>query len=395
MTDRPQSTRSLPSDDEALALAGANEQQIRGLMARAAAIRDRAWGSTLTFSPKVFLPITNLCRDRCDYCAFRRSPGDPGERTMSPNDVARALADAAVAGCGEALLCLGDRPETAFESYRRTLAVFGHLRTVDYLVWVCKQALGVGLLPHTNAGVLHSSEMRLLKPVNASLGLMLETASRRLCARGMAHHRAPDKRPELRLAMIRQAGELSIPFTTGILVGIGETRRERVEALLAIRALHLRYGHIQEVIIQNFTPHEGTLRWAAPLPGDDDMALAVALARTILPDDVSIQSPPNLNPERTALLVNAGINDFGGISTVTPDFINPNHPWPEVQQLEHAVVQLGYELRPRLCIYDGFIERAGFVDPSIAEVIRRARARLAHFERRPSKRPERIEQGAA
>src|SRR5215471_14306441 len=174
------------SDDEALALAEVDDDQLRELMARAAAIRDRRWGRTFTFSPKVFLPVTNLCRDRCEYCSFRRSPGEPGERTMSPADIDSSLGSATAAGCSEALLCLGDRPETAFPSYRRTLADFGHQRTVDYLVWVCRRALGFGLLPHTNAGVLNAAEMRLLKPVNASLGLMLETASPRLAGKGLA-----------------------------------------------------------------------------------------------------------------------------------------------------------------------------------------------------------------
>ena len=314
---------------------------------------------------------------------------------MSPADIDDALASATAAGCFEALLCLGDRPETAFASYRRTLADFGHRRTVDYLVWVCRRALGFGLLPHTNAGVLDAAEMRLLKPVNASLGLMLETASPRLAGKGLPHHRAPDKRPDVRLSMIRDAGELRIPFTTGILVGIGETRRERVEALLAIRGLHLRHGHIQEVIIQNFTPHERTSLRSAPSPSDQDMAHAVSLARIILPDEVSIQAPPNLNPRRTSLLVRSGINDFGGISTVTPDFINPNRPWPEVEALRRAVAAEGGHLRPRLCIYDDFVARPGFVEPAIADAVAHARARLEKHDPRRDAPPVRIEQESA
>ena len=235
------------SDAEALSYAEASALEIRSLMARAAGIRDAGWGRVLTYSPKVFLPITNLCRNRCEYCAFRRSSGDAGEWTMTPDDIDGALSLARRGGCVEALLCLGDTPETAFPDYRRTLASFGHVRTVDYLEWACRRALDLGLLPHTNAGLLSSSDMQRLKAVNVSLGLMLENVSLRLCEKGMAHHRAPDKRPMPRLRMLREAGELSIPFTTGILIGIGETRRERVETLLAIRELHQKFGHVQEV----------------------------------------------------------------------------------------------------------------------------------------------------
>lgn len=364
------------SDAEALSWAAASPADILGLMGRAARIRDHAWGRVLTYSPKVFLPITNLCRNRCEYCAFRRSSGDVGEWTMSPDDLGGALSTAREQGCVEALLCLGDTPETAFPEYRKTLASYGHDRTVDYLEWACRRALEIGLLPHTNAGILTRADMQRLRAVNVSLGLMLENVSPRLCEKGMAHHRAPDKRPAPRLRMLREAGELAIPFTTGILIGIGETREERIETLLAIRDLHREFGHVQEVIVQNFTPHAKTPMAFSAEPSADEMAHSVAVARLILPEDISVQAPPNLNLDRTGLLVNAGINDFGGISPVTPDYINPDRPWPYVRALRDIVRGLGYELRPRLPVYDSYLERPGFLDSELRLPVRRAQERI-------------------
>lgn len=379
-------TPSLISDAEALSCADAGADEIRSLMGRAASLRDAAWGRRLTYSPKVFLPVTNLCRNRCEYCAFRRSPGDDGEWTMSPRDIDAALTLARRQGCVEALLCLGDTPETAFAGYRRTLASFGHERTVDYLEWACRRALEIGLLPHTNAGLLSRADMERLKVVNVSLGLMLENVSLRLCQKGLPHHRAPDKRPSLRVRMLREAGELRIPFTTGILIGIGETRRERIETLLAIRELHLRFSHVQEVIVQNFTPHAQTLMATLTEPPPEDMAHAVVMARLILPSDVSVQAPPNLNADRTALLVDSGVNDFGGISPVTPDYINPDRPWPNVDALGAVVRTLGYELRPRLPIYDGYVGRPGFLDPSLLSAVSRAEERIGDSSARSAPR---------
>lgn len=373
------------SHEAALTLADAPEPEIRRLMRQAARVRDAAWGRRLTYSPKVFLPITNLCRNRCTYCAFRRSAGDLGEWTMTPAEIERSLGEARHRGCVEALLCLGDTPETAFPAYRKTLTAFGQDSTVAYLEWASRSALGAGLLPHTNAGILAEAAMQRLKAVNVSLGLMLENVSDRLCKKGMPHHRAPDKKPERRLAMLEAAGRLRIPFTTGILVGIGETRRERVQALLAIRDAHRRYGHVQEVIVQNFVPHAGTELSAAGEPADSEIAHAVALARLVLPADISVQAPPNLNPARTALLVAAGINDFGGISPLTPDFINPDRPWPNIAALSERVFELGFELVPRLPIYDGFVSKPGFLDSALRPSVERARERL-HAPLRPFRR---------
>jgi FO synthase len=252
---------------------------------------------------------------------------------------------------------------------------------VDYLHAAGAEAVARGLLPHTNAGVLDAAEMARLKQVNVSLGLMLENASPRLCAPGMPHHKAPDKRPERRLRMIDEAGALAIPFTTGILLGIGETRRERIDSLLAIRELHRRHGHVQEVIVQNFRARPGIAMAGAPEPDDFEVAHAVALARLILDDDVGVQAPPNLNPDGTRLLLSAGINDWGGISPVTPDYINPRHPWPHLAALDEACAGEGFALRPRLPLYPRFVERAGFLDPRLLAPTRAAMARLSSVAR--------------
>lgn len=324
--------------------------------AAAAAKRDRRWGKRITYSPKVFLPLTNLCRDVCDYCAFRRSPKDPGAHTMSPSEVAAQLERARALGCVEALFCLGDRPEVVFPSYRDQLAAWGFASTVDYLVHACRMALDAGLLPHTNAGVLSREEMARLQPVNASLGLMLESTSERLCGKGMPHHRAPDKRPALRLKMTEEAGELGIPFTSGILVGIGESRDERIETLRAIRDLHRRHGHVHEVIVQPFRAHPGTPMALAREAPEAELIDAIALARMILDDDVSVQAPPNLAP--VEVLIAAGCNDLGGISPLTPDFINREHAWPHVEDLARRCAAAGFTLEPRLPVHAPFAHLA-------------------------------------
>jgi FO synthase len=364
-------------EEEALALADASPDMADAIRAAARASRDQAFGRVITYSPKVFLPLTNLCRNHCDYCSFRRSPGDPGEWTMTPAEVADALARARALGCVEALFCLGDKPERAFSAYRRTLASLGQESTVEYLHAAARLALAHGLLPHTNAGLLADVEMLRLKEVNVSLGLMLECSSPRLCEPGMPHHRAPDKRPEKRLAMIESAGRLKIPFTTGILLGIGETRRERIQSLLAIRALHRLHRHVQEVIVQNFRAVPGVPMQHAPEPDEHEVTLAVALARLILDRDVSVQSPPNLNPAAAEALLAAGLNDFGGISPLTPDYINPRHPWPHLDGLRDACARAGFVLRARPPVYDRFVEREGFVDPALVGPTRAVQAQLA------------------
>jgi FO synthase len=365
------------SEADALSLAELSHFEVPELCEVSRARRDRAYGATLTFSPKVFLPLTNLCRNHCDYCSFRRSPGDEGEWTMRHEEIRQYLAQGREQGAIEALFCLGDKPESAFSSYRKLLASWGHESTVDLIVWASQAALAHGLLPHTNAGVLSRDELARLRPLNVSMGLMLENISPRLCEKGMPHHRARDKQPAVRVQMTREAGELAIPFTSGILIGIGETRRERVESLLAIRALHEEHGHIQEVIVQNFRTKPEIPMAQAPEPEDFEVAHAVALARLILPDEVSVQAPPNLNPHATELLIQAGINDFGGISPVTPDFINPGHPWPHLARLGEQCADAGFRLLPRLPIYERFCTPR-FLDDSLEAPVRAQRERIAN-----------------
>jgi FO synthase len=351
----------------------AEDEVPEAVIAEAAALRDRGWGRAVTYSRKVFLPVTNLCRDRCSYCTFRKDPDDPGAWTMRAHEIEGALERASALGCKEALMCLGDRPETAFPVYRATLAGLGHSSTVDYVYRACQMALERGLLPHTNMGLLTRTEMIRLRAVNASLGLMLETVSERLRGPGMPHHRAPDKAPRARLRMLREAGELRIPFTTGILIGIGETWDERIDSLLAIRDIHAEFGHIQEVIVQNYAPKPELLRAPVNGPGDRAVAATVAAARCILGPGMSIQVPPNLNPGATARLLAAGINDFGGISPVTQDYINPEAPWPHIDALAAECKEAGFELRERLAVYPRYINEPGF----LADGVRRLTATLA------------------
>jgi 7,8-didemethyl-8-hydroxy-5-deazariboflavin synthase CofG subunit len=362
--------------------------------------RDRLHGGVLTFSPKVFLPLTNLCRNRCDYCSFRKSPGDAGEWTMTPDEVRAVLEQGRAQGCCEALFCLGDTPETGYRPYYDLLRTFGHDRTVDYLDWAGALALEHDLLPHTNAGILTREDMVRLRRVNVSLGLMLENVSDRLCEKGMPHHKAPDKRPKKRIAMTREAGELRIPFTSGLLIGIGETLDERVDTLLAIRAIHREFGHIQEVIVQNFRTRPEIPMSLSKEPEELDMAHMVALARLVLDDDVSVQAPPNLNPASIGTLIRAGIDDFGGISPVTPDFINPRHPWPHLESLERACKEQGFALRPRLPLYDRHIDAGDFLDPALRAPVEAARARLSSVRSvselaRSHAKPVRAEQATA
>jgi FO synthase len=355
-------------ETDALALLQSDEpDHIRALLAVAGHVRTRLKGSVVTYSPKVFLPVTNLCRDRCSYCTFRSDPDDAHAWTMTPEEIRTCCRTGRPLGCIEALMCLGDKPEVAFRSYRATLRSLGHTSTISYVGQACEIALQEGLLPHTNAGLMTRDEMASLKPVNVSMGLMLENVSPRLRQKGQVHHYAPDKEPRLRLGMIREAGELAIPFTTGILLGIGETDAERVASLAAIRDLHRTYGHIQEVIIQNFRAKPTTPMAASPEPQSLDIARTIAVARLML-WDMNIQAPPNLNPYDHRLFLTAGINDWGGISPLTPDYVNPEAPWPHVTALADTCRAEGFTLQPRLPIYPEYIDRPGFLDPGLRGV---------------------------
>jgi 7,8-didemethyl-8-hydroxy-5-deazariboflavin synthase CofG subunit len=358
------------------ALITCEDRELSALLAAAGALRDRHKGRVVTYSRKVFLPITNLCRDRCSYCTFRKDPDDPGAWTMQRHEIREWLERARTQGCKEALMCLGDNPEAAFASYRAALAELGHASTIDYVHEACEMALAAGLLPHTNAGILSRADMERLRPVNVSLGLMLENASPRLRARGMPHHHAPDKEPARRLAMIADAGRLRIPFTTGILLGIGETREERVDALLAIADLHRTHGHIQEIIVQNFRSKDGIPMASAPEPTAGELARAIAVARLLLGGEMNVQAPPNLSPDDHRLLLRAGINDWGGISPVTRDYVNPEAAWPHIPALAATCHAEGFTLRERLAIYPEYAQ-PDFLDPRLTTPVDRLASRIA------------------
>ena len=337
-------------------LADAQGDEVESLLATAAELRDRCKGRIVTFSPKVFVPLTNLCRDFCGYCTFRKAPDEAGAKTMTIDEVLRVVRQGKAFGCCEVLFSLGDKPEAIYPEMKSFLAERGYQRTLDYLYEVCRVVLEeTELLPHANPGVMGRADLRRLKEVNVSLGLMLENISDRLTLAGGPHFDAPDKKPAVRLRTIEEAGKLHIPFTTGILIGIGETWQERIDSLFAIGELHKRYGHIQEVIVQNFRAKPDIPMRHHPNASYDDMLKTIALARLIFGGDMNIQAPPNLTPEKYELYLNAGINDWGGISPLTPDFINPEAPWPALQTLKQKSAEAGFDLKARLPIYPEFI----------------------------------------
>ncbi|MDD3245588.1 MAG: 7,8-didemethyl-8-hydroxy-5-deazariboflavin synthase CofG [Methanosarcina sp.] len=314
--------------------------------------------SFVTYSKNVFIPVTNICRNHCGYCGFKREPGQPGARLMKPEEVVYILEKGARAGCTEALFTFGEYAEEVPE-YREWLKELGYSSTLEYLIFLCETAIDIGILPHTNAGIMTRSELKVLKPLNASMGLMLETT-----AILEAHKDCPGKVPERRLETIREAGKLEIPYTTGILVGIGESLEDRGESLEAIAGLHREYGHIQEVIIQNFSPKAGTPMEKFPEPSVEEMMDTVALARQVLPHDVAIQVAPNLIDPK-ALIVK-GVTDLGGISPLTIDWINPEAEWPDVKDLQEKLGAV--PLRERLPIYPQYVKKRWYSD-RIGELI--------------------------
>ena len=344
--------------------------ELDALMAAAAELRNRVKGRRVTYSKKVFIPLTNLCRDYCGYCTFRKDPGQPGARTMTPDEVLAVAEAGARLGCKEALFSLGDRPEAIFPEMRETLAHLGHRTTLSYLAEMCERVLNeTGLLPHANPGLMGRKDLERLRRSNPSMGLMLESTSERLTLPGMPHDNAPDKPPSLRLKTIEEAGRLKIPFTTGILIGIGETLDERIDALFAIRELHERYGHIQEVIVQNFRAKPEIPMRDHPEPGMLDHARTIAVARLVL-REMNVQAPPNLSDENYPFLLRAGINDWGGISPLTPDFINPEKPWPHIERLRERSADEGFELKERLSVYPEYVHRDEFLDDGLRVRVR-------------------------
>src|SRR5918998_1031880 len=335
-------------------------------MAAAACMRDRLFGPRVSYSRKVFIPLTKLCRDNCGYCTFARAPV-PGERAyLTPEEVLEIARAGAEAGCKEALFTLGDKPEKRYPEARKELRQMGFETTIEYLAHCCRLVLEeTGLLPHANPGVLSGDEVRDLRRVSVSQGIMLEQASDRLLGPNLAHWASPDKVPAKRLKTMEAAGELRVPFTTGILIGIGETVEERVDTLLAIRDIHERRGNVQECIVQNFRAKPGTRMAGWTEPTEDEMLATIALARLLLPPTVAVQAPPNLAGPRGdgapsyARYVDAGINDWGGVSPATPDHVNPQRPWPPLEELETPTESNGYLLLERLALHPSYARDAG------------------------------------
>ena len=356
-------------EDRALALAGFEDTG--ALMEAARDLRDRRTGDVVTYSPKIFIPLTELCRDVCRYCTFAKTPGNLRAPYLSVDEAIDIAGRGAEAGCTEALFTLGDQPERRYRAAREALARMGFESTIDYLVHAARRVHEeTGLLPHVNPGVMQREELARLREVSVSAGIMLESTSRRLCEKGGPHYGSPDKDPEVRLATLARAGALAVPFTTGILIGIGETRRERIESLLAIRDIHERHGHIQEVIVQNFRAKPGTPMAAAPEPSLDDHLWTIAVARLVLGSDTSVQAPPNLRPGVLARLVEAGLDDWGGVSPVTPDHVNPEAPWPHLAELARATESAGKSLAPRLPLHPCYVaDPQRWIDPGLRSAV--------------------------
>jgi FO synthase len=359
------------SDCDALALADCND--LPSLMAAAAALRDEGHGAVISYSRKVFIPLTKLCRDSCHYCTFARPPRKESAY-LSPDEVLAITRAGAKASCQEALFTLGDKPELRYRAAREALARLGYESTVSYLLAMAALVYKeTGLLPHLNPGVMSAAEIVQARAVSVSQGLMLESASSRLCERGGPHFGSPDKAPQLRLDMIRDAGTARVPFTSGILIGIGETRRERIEALLALRDLHRRFGHIQEIIIQNFRAKPDTRMVDHAEPSFEDHLWTIAVARILFGPAMNIQAPPNLSAGALSQLIAAGINDWGGVSPVTPDHVNPERPWPHLESLEQQTAAAGKLLVARLAVYPSYVAGLDqWIDPKLQTATRRA-----------------------
>lgn len=351
-------------EDAAAALPAVGESHLEDLCEVAAELRDQGKGRTITFSPKVFIPLTRLCRDFCGYCTFRQDPASAGETLfLTPDQVLEVARAGQRLGCTEALFTLGERPEQRYSEAKDWLRQRGYSTTLQYLTDMCQLLVQeTSLLPHANPGTMSRREMMSLQPYNPSMGLMLESTSERLYAEGGPHEFAPSKRPRVRLRTIEIAGQLGVPFTTGILIGIGETRQDRIDSILAIRRLHKDHKHIQEVIVQNFRAKVGTPMGGAPDAETQELLWTVAVARLLLGPEVNIQVPPNLSADNYEIYLDAGINDWGGVSPLTIDYVNPEAPWPALTDLWRRTRAKGFQLRPRLPVYpEYFLASDGYL----------------------------------
>ena len=340
------------------------------LLQSAAKIRDDTWGREITYSRKVFIPLTNMCRDTCTYCTFVKHPSKPEARILTPEQVLFMAKQGEAHGCKEVLFSLGEKPELRYPEAKKKLAILGYNRMTSYLRDMCKLILEkTSLLPHVNAGTLSNQEIDELKPVSASMGMMLETITKRLSKKGGPHYACPDKTPIQRLRTLSRVGKKNVPFTTGLLIGIGETFEERIEALEEINKIHAKYGNIQEVIIQNFRRKPDIKMANHPEPTLEAMLRTIAAARIILNPEISLQAPPNLS-DRHIKYIQAGINDWGGISPVTIDFINPEHAWPDIEKLRTSCIKAGYKLNERLTVYPKYIKSSErFLNTTVSEKI--------------------------
>ena len=357
---------------DAYSLVPANFDVVQEMCTITASMRDRVKGNVVTFSPKIFIPLTHMCRDFCGYCTFRKTPQQAGKDLfMTPEQVLEVAAAGTALGCTEALFTLGERPEQRYPEAREWLEKRGYKTTLEYLTYVCQIVLDeTGMLPHANPGTMARREIDALKPFNPSMGLMLESTSEVLWAEGGPHEFAPSKRPRVRLRTLELAGELRVPFTTGILIGIGESRRDRIESLLAIADLNEQHGHVQEVIIQNFRAKPKTAMGDFPDAETDEFLWTVAVARLILGANSNIQVPPNLSAKDYQIYLDAGINDWGGVSPLTIDFVNPEAPWPALKDLKEKTEAAGFELKPRLPVYpEYFLQTQEFLPESLHQKV--------------------------
>lgn len=354
--------------DEALLLVDMSPEHLPHLLLAASKLREKAKGRTLTFSKNVFVPLTQLCRNHCGYCTFKYEPGE-GALFMTPEQVVDSARNGAKLGCTELLFVTGDKPELKYPVYREALKKLGYETTADYLIAMSEVGLEENIFPHTNLGLATYEELSGFRKSNPSMGLMLENISMRLLKKGEAHYRCPDKVPKQRMNTMERAGELRIAWTSGILVGIGETWEERIDSFYALKELNDEYGHIQEIIVQNFSPKEGIIMENYPPPEFTDMLKLVSISRLVFGADMNIQIPPNLNPETYPLFIYSGVNDLGGVSPLTIDYVNPELPWPELERMEKLVDEAGFVLRERLPVYPEFITQE-FIDKELLAKVR-------------------------